>query len=592
MIEEKEHIVAEEEEYLIYDPKTGETNVITSFPSNLSGKFFRKIHGSQPVGANTYNVSQIRDGFVDKDFHPSSLTVQSQDPNQKVVFKRLQHLYPKKHRPSFFPTAHELPRLKNSDGAPHFMVEIGLSSTEHYKSMFITQDFQESGRYEMVVNVDGRFEAVTVDDYVPVYENTEEPIWGMELKYPWQLIIVKVWAKRCKGYDNILSTDPMDFLSSFTNSNWKYFNLAREPGFLDYFQGKKWGEIVLKTKDNPDVRRSGLAPNEVGYKLINIQKTESDFTVVIKSTVKNKWSGTMSVVDRKVNTLGSMLKSTIPSTVNLDRDIFLNKSDFYNMFSAAYITSTRPHAVSNYYILEVQPHNKNALYLEFHIKEDSFLDFSVKQRDENLKNPNKGSRIRHAKYQEDQGKEVKEEEVMRYHHVKYALIFNVAKTKKQYPELFQESTEGNGELNDYDRSRRERLNNEKALLPLDYDCYEIEYQKGYNKGEAHFLNLEKGWYLLRIKPERSEVVTRFVFNYTTSRPIQVREVDFSNQERSLLLRQAIISISERVSSVFLGSNKTESVAFGNEFENIGYGFVTVKVEKQSKTSVLLEVQPK
>ena len=566
--------------------------MITSFPSNLAGKFFRKIHGSQPQGAKTFNVSQIQDGFVDKDFHPSSLTVTNKDTDQKVVFKRLQHLYPKKHRPSFFPSAHELPKLKNSDGAPHFMIEMGLTTTEHYKSMFITQDFQDSGRYEMVVNVDGRFEAVTVDEYVPVYENTEEPIWGMELKYPWQMIIVKVWAKRCNGYDNILSTNPMDFLSSFTNSNWKYFNLAREPNFLDNYLNKKYGEIVLKTKDNPDVRRSGLAPNEVGYDLINIQKNENDYTVVIKSTVKNKWSGTMSVVDRKVNTLGSMIKSTIPKTVNLDRDIFLNKADFYNMFSAAYLTSTRPHAVSNYYILEVQPNNKNALYLEFHIEEDSFLDFSVKQREENLKNPNKASRIRHAKYQEDQGKNVTEEEVQRYHQVKYALIFNVAKTKEHYPQLFQENAGNEADLNEYDRSRRERKNNEKALLPLDYDCYEIEFQKGYNKGEAHFLNLEKGWYLLRIKPERSDTVTKYVFNYTTSRPIQVREVDLPNKDKSLIMRQAITSISERVSSVYLGSNRTESVSFGNEFENIGYGFVTIKVEKQSKTSVLLEVHPK
>ena len=33
MIEEKEHIVHEEEDYLIYDPKTGETSVSNSFPS-------------------------------------------------------------------------------------------------------------------------------------------------------------------------------------------------------------------------------------------------------------------------------------------------------------------------------------------------------------------------------------------------------------------------------------------------------------------------------------------------------------------------------------------------------------------------------
>ena len=74
----------------------------------------------------------------------------------------------------------------------------------------------------------------------------------------------------------------------------------------------------------------------------------------------------MSVVDHKVNMLGSMLKSTIPS-VNLDRDLFLAKADFLNMFAAAYVTSTRPHAVSNYYMLEFPARSKNACYLEFQL---------------------------------------------------------------------------------------------------------------------------------------------------------------------------------------------------------------------------------
>ena len=135
------------------------------------------------------------------------------------------------------------------------------------------------------------------------------------------------------------------------------------------------------------------------------------------------------------------------------------------------------------------------------------------------------------------------------------------------------------------------MESEKDLDALDYDCYEIEFQKGYNKGEAHFLNLEKGWYILRIKPEIADIPTHYVFNYTTSKPIRVHEIELPNPERSLLLRQSLVSISERVSCVFLGNSKTESVAFGNEFDSIGYGFVVVKVLRQSKGGVLIEVNP-
>ena len=220
----------------------------------------------------TYNVSSGEEPWVDKDFNTSEMKPELIDSKRKVVFRRLQHLYPKKHRPGFFPTVDEVPKLKSHERLPHFLVELGLFKVHHYKSMFITQDFQEDGRYELVVNTDGRFEHLAVDDYVPVYEETEEPVWEMSLKWPWQLVLAKAWAKHCGGYEQMLNAPPMEFLSSFTNSNWRYYNLTREADFLDKFHGKEWCESVLRTKDSPEVYRAGLAPNQVGYELVSIQK--------------------------------------------------------------------------------------------------------------------------------------------------------------------------------------------------------------------------------------------------------------------------------------------------------------------------------
>ena len=62
----------------------------------------------------------------------------------------------------------------------------------------------------------------------------------------------------------------------------------------------------------------------------------------------------MSVVDKRANHLGSNLKATVKERVNLDKDIMLNRKDFYNLFSAAYITSKRPHAISEYKFLDIK----------------------------------------------------------------------------------------------------------------------------------------------------------------------------------------------------------------------------------------------
>jgi len=95
-----------------------------------------------------------------------------------------------------------------------------------------------------------------VDDRIPVDAKTEEPIWGMSTKHPWQLILLKFWAKKLGGYSEVKRRRPFEFIESFTNSNWKYFNLSKENkrSFLLYYKDKvKSGKFVLKTKNSNQV---------------------------------------------------------------------------------------------------------------------------------------------------------------------------------------------------------------------------------------------------------------------------------------------------------------------------------------------------
>ncbi len=93
--------------------------------------------------------------------------------------------------------------------------------------MFLTQDFVSHGLYEIIINQNGRFETDVVDDWIPVYEDSMEPIWGMDLEHAWQIILLKFWAKKNRGYYNVKLIPPFRFIEFFTNSNWKYFNLQK-----------------------------------------------------------------------------------------------------------------------------------------------------------------------------------------------------------------------------------------------------------------------------------------------------------------------------------------------------------------------------
>lgn len=64
---------------------------------------------------------------------------------------------------------------------------------------------------------------------------------------------------------------------------------------------------------------------------------------------------------------------------------------------------------------------------------------------------------------------------------------------------------------------------EKEYNRLHYETYEIEYLKGYNTGDAHFLKAVEGRYILRFKSETLDRDAHYVINYCSKSEITFRE---------------------------------------------------------------------
>lgn len=179
----------------------------------------------------------------------------------------------------------------------------------HYKSFFITQNFASNGQYEIIANEEGHFQIQIIDDYIPVYADNLDPIWNTGVNNPWLLLLLKVWAKQNGSYFRIKMARPFSFLECFSNSNWKFYNIAKEGlEFLNTYTGKvEIGKFVLKTKNNSSVSDSGLIPNCAGYEIAQIKKAgnsknlkENKWNLTLRSTLPNKWSGKLSVLDKKL----------------------------------------------------------------------------------------------------------------------------------------------------------------------------------------------------------------------------------------------------------------------------------------------------
>jgi hypothetical protein len=143
----------------------------------------------------------------------------------------------------------------------------------------------------------------------------------MDLEQPWQLILLKFWAKRNYvlsrdykydlsskgGYAGVKNSAPFEFVNCFSNSNWKFINLAID---FDKFVRNNVnkvhkGHFILKTKNSSHVKESGLIPNEACYELVNlVEEGQSKNTT---SGIKNQ--GSSRVGNQKVNYIATIRSS-------------------------------------------------------------------------------------------------------------------------------------------------------------------------------------------------------------------------------------------------------------------------------------------
>jgi hypothetical protein len=294
---------------------------------------------------------------------------------------------------------------------------------------------------------------------------------------------MKFWAKRLfviardnklstfrGGYRGVKDAATFEFVNTFSNSNWKFYNLSKDwENFLRKNVNKaNYGNFVLKTKNAGFVKDSGLIPDEAAYQILSIieegqqaggsntkgsnvrsssvsrnssvskndqsrqQSKNHHYIITIKSVNKHTWTGAKSIMDTKFNKGGQLdtnqsklfNKEVNDTRYGIDRTFSVNEKDLANLFSACYVTSRREgfDYYSNFYRLNYPANQKTALYLEFDMPSDGFFDFSVKQSASNKITAGDKSRLDIEEHDKEHGKKNKEGNVDRFLKVKYVLV--------------------------------------------------------------------------------------------------------------------------------------------------------------------------
>lgn len=302
--------------------------------------------------------------------------------------------------------------------------------------------------------------------------------------------------------------------------------------------------------------------------------------LAIRGTSKSSWPGTFSYLDKNATQLFQQLNPEI----SLERCFLISGEDLLNNFSAAYITSVRQdNYFTGYRILDIDADEKKAQYFEFEIPHDGFFDFCIKQFPDNIVQTAHQSQSRISSSSLNAG--------TRFLKTKYMLVKD-NQVGKHGSEFLQPSHSHQPGVQSSMINSNINSSSANEYRQPRFTLYEIEYLKGYNKGEAHFLNLTKGRYILRLKSEFASKPAKYSINWVSSSRIDIKESHITSEEKVDLLHQAIVSFMHKAQNYSLEKGrKTEMVSYGNTFEEIGYGFVAVKSTVNCPYSILLEVNP-
>lgn len=83
-----------------------------------------------------------------------------------------------------------------------------------------------------------------------------------------------------------------------------------------------------------------------------------------------------------------------------------------------------------------------------------------------------------------------------------------------------------------------------------------------------------------------------MLNYASNIPLHMTEIFPDKKQTSLMLREAMSSLIGPMANLHHDvDRKFEEIVFANSFENIGYGFMGLRLNKSCPYNTLIEVDP-
>ena len=157
--------------------------------------------------------------------------------------------------------------------------------------IFKTKTVNQNGLYELIFFIDGEFQIIIIDDYLPVNKNTKKLVFAKNKNYEiWVCLIEKAWAKLYGAYNNITNIWMHQVLEVLTGFPSEFFLHNK------YSIDELWSQLtfadsqncILSCSTNFNVKETGLVDVHA-YTLIGTYVIRKNGELIKLVRLRNTW---------------------------------------------------------------------------------------------------------------------------------------------------------------------------------------------------------------------------------------------------------------------------------------------------------------
>jgi hypothetical protein len=203
-------------------------------------------------------------------------------------------------------------------------------------NMFKTKEINKEGYFEIIYYIDGKFQTVIIDDYLPVNKETGLIEFARPNKNEiWVCLLEKAWAKVNGGYTNIIKGWMHQVLQTFTgfaSSSFNHTGMAKED-LWNHITSALAKDCIIACSSRKDVADKGLV-NSHAYTLVEINIIQSLGNKINLVKMRNTWGFKEWTGDWGDNSplWGEEEKKQVGFSKKDDGIFFMTFDDFYNNF--------------------------------------------------------------------------------------------------------------------------------------------------------------------------------------------------------------------------------------------------------------------